>query len=84
MAAVAEATEVTEATASRLARDKERTLAKQDRSTLSKIAKRRQSARADGGRDYIAKRDELIAIAARLFRENGFEGPSRMSQSERG
>jgi len=81
MAAVAEATEVT---ASPLAGARYRTtLAKQDRSTISKIAKRRQSARADGGRDYIARRDELIAIAARLFRENGFEGTTLADVAKR-
>lgn len=38
----------------------------------SNIAKRRLSAKSDGGSEYKAKRDELIEIATRLFRERGY------------
>lgn len=40
---------------------------------LSKISHRRRSARSDGSADYAAKRQELLQIAARLFKENGFQ-----------
>jgi AcrR family transcriptional regulator len=40
---------------------------------ISKISHRRRSARSDGSSDYAAKREELIQIAARLFKENGFQ-----------
>ena len=40
---------------------------------LSKISRRRSSARSDGSADYAAKREELVQIAARLFKENGFQ-----------
>jgi AcrR family transcriptional regulator len=38
----------------------------------SKISNRRRSAKADGGPEYAAKRDELVRIAARLFKQQGF------------
>lgn len=38
----------------------------------SNIARRRRSALSDGRNDYTAKREELVQIAARLFREKGF------------
>lgn len=38
----------------------------------SNMSRRRKAALADGGTDYIAKRAELIRIAAGLFRTNGF------------
>ena len=38
----------------------------------SNISRRRRSAKADGGPEYAAKRDELVRIAARLFKERGF------------
>jgi len=38
----------------------------------SRIAKRRRSALADGSADYASKRDDLIRIAAQLFREQGY------------
>ena len=40
---------------------------------LSKISRRRRSARFDGSADYAAKREEIVAIAARLFKQNGFQ-----------
>jgi len=39
----------------------------------SNISRRRNLALADGGADYAAKRDEIIRIAATLFRENGYQ-----------
>ena len=45
---------------------------------LSNISRRRQSARSDGSADYAAKREELVQIAARLFKENGFQ-PTRIA-----
>lgn len=39
----------------------------------SNISRRRRSALADGGEEYAAKRAELIEIAARLFREKGYQ-----------
>ena len=39
----------------------------------SNISKRRKLALSDGGADYTAKRAELIALAAKLFRENGYQ-----------
>lgn len=38
----------------------------------SNISRRRRSALSDGGADYTAKREELVRIAARLFRERGY------------
>jgi AcrR family transcriptional regulator len=38
----------------------------------SNISRRRRSAKADGGPEYAAKRDELVRIASRLFKERGF------------
>lgn len=40
----------------------------------SNISRRRLTAQADGGADYAARRAEIIGIAARLFKENGFTG----------
>src|SRR6516165_5922082 len=42
-------------------------------STVSNIEKRRKSALLDGGPEYAAKREELVRIAARLFRELGYK-----------
>jgi TetR/AcrR family transcriptional regulator, cholesterol catabolism regulator len=39
----------------------------------SNIAKRRMNALADGSSDYKAKRDELVMLAAKLFKEKGFK-----------
>lgn len=39
----------------------------------SNIAKRRRSALSDGGAEYTAKREELVRIAAKLFRERGYQ-----------
>lgn len=41
--------------------------------TVSNISRRRQSAQADGNADYVAKRAELLKIAATLFKEQGFQ-----------
>lgn len=38
----------------------------------SRIAKRRESALAEGGAEYISKRNQLIRAAAAVFREKGF------------
>ncbi|MFA7584699.1 MAG: TetR/AcrR family transcriptional regulator [Novosphingobium sp.] len=40
---------------------------------ISNISRRRRSARTEGGADYTAKRDELLRIAARLFKEQGYQ-----------
>ena len=42
-------------------------------SAPSNIAKRRMNALADGSSDYKAKRDELVLLAAKLFKEKGFK-----------
>lgn len=39
---------------------------------LSNISRRRRSAKTDGSADYAAKRAELLRIAAKLFKEQGF------------
>ncbi|MCW1432295.1 TetR/AcrR family transcriptional regulator [Novosphingobium sp. JCM 18896] len=39
----------------------------------SNIARRRTLALADGGAEYSAKRTEIIAIAARIFKDKGFK-----------
>lgn len=39
----------------------------------SNISKRRKSAKSDGSADYAAKRGELLRIAARLFKEQGYQ-----------
>lgn len=39
----------------------------------SNIARRRTTALSDGGTDYAAKRGEIIQVAARFFKENGFK-----------
>jgi AcrR family transcriptional regulator len=40
---------------------------------VSNISRRRSSAQSDGSADYAAKREELVRIAARLFKEQGFQ-----------
>jgi len=40
---------------------------------VSNISRRRSSAKLEGGADYTAKREELVRIAARLFKEMGFQ-----------
>lgn len=40
---------------------------------VSNISRRRHSARADGSADYAAKREELVRIAANLFKEQGYQ-----------
>lgn len=42
-------------------------------SKVSNISRRRSSARAEGGADYVAKRRELLRIAAKLFKEQGYQ-----------
>jgi len=42
-------------------------------SNVSNIEKRRKSALSEGGAEYAAKREELIRIAARLFKELGYK-----------
>jgi TetR/AcrR family transcriptional regulator, cholesterol catabolism regulator len=39
----------------------------------SNISRRRNSAQADGSADYAAKREELVRIAAKLFKEQGYQ-----------
>jgi AcrR family transcriptional regulator len=39
----------------------------------SNYSRRRQTALADGGAEYAAKREELVKIAATLFRERGYK-----------
>ena len=52
-------------------------------STASNIAQRRQTARTEGGEDYVAKRKGLIAIAATLFREIGYNATTLAHVAER-
>src|ERR1700722_4103606 len=40
---------------------------------VSNISRRRRSAQADGSADYAAKRAELLRIAAKLFKQQGFQ-----------
>lgn len=40
---------------------------------VSNISRRRRSAQVDGSADYAAKREELVRIAATLFKENGYQ-----------
>ena len=40
--------------------------------TSSNISRRRRSALADGGPEYAAKREELVRIAALLFKDRGY------------
>lgn len=39
---------------------------------ISNISRRRESALKDGSADYLAKRDELIRIAAQQFKQSGY------------
>lgn len=39
---------------------------------VSRIAQRRSAALADGGVDYSARRNELVRVAANVFREKGY------------
>lgn len=41
--------------------------------TTSNISLRRRSAQAEGSADYAAKRADLLKIAAKLFKEQGFQ-----------
>ena len=38
----------------------------------SNISRRRRSAQSEGNADYVAKRTELLRVAARLFKEQGY------------
>lgn len=40
---------------------------------VSNISRRRRSAQTDGSSDYAAKREELVRIAAGLFKEQGYQ-----------
>jgi AcrR family transcriptional regulator len=40
---------------------------------VSNISKRRKSAQSEGSADYAAKRAELLRIAARLFKQQGYQ-----------
>jgi AcrR family transcriptional regulator len=42
-------------------------------SKVSNISLRRRSAQTEGGADYTTKREELVRIAARLFKEHGYQ-----------
>jgi AcrR family transcriptional regulator len=42
-------------------------------SKVSNISRRRRSALAEGSADYAAKREELVRIAAKLFKEQGYQ-----------
>lgn len=42
-------------------------------SKVSNISRRRRSALTDGSSDYAAKREELVRIAAQLFKEQGYQ-----------
>lgn len=44
--------------------------------TSSQIGRRRAAAREENGADYVAKRTELIRVAADVFREKGFAAAS--------
>tara|TARA_R110000772_G_scaffold31812_1_gene78189 strand:- start:816 stop:1478 length:663 start_codon:yes stop_codon:yes gene_type:complete len=48
----------------------------------SNMSKRRRTAVRDGSVEYVAKRVELVAIAARKFKENGFSATSFAEISE--
>ena len=40
---------------------------------VSNISQRRTSVLSDGGAEYTAKRGELVHVAAKLFKELGFQ-----------
>jgi len=40
---------------------------------VSNVSRRRRSALTKGGADYTAKREELVRIAAKLFKEQGYQ-----------
>src|SRR3546814_17795247 len=42
----------------------------------SNISRRRKTALEDGSTDYLAKRAELVEIAGRQFKNNGFRAPT--------
>lgn len=52
-------------------------------SSTSNIARRRQNARAEGSDDYAQRRAELVAIAAALFKEQGYEATTLAHVGER-
>ncbi len=49
----------------------------------SHISRRRENARAEGGADYASKRQELVTIAATLFKENGLKATTLADVGER-
>jgi AcrR family transcriptional regulator len=49
----------------------------------SHISRRRENARAEGGAEYASKRQELVTIAATLFKENGFKSTTLADVGER-
>jgi len=49
----------------------------------SNIAKRRAAAKLDSDSEYVARRNELIVIAAQLFREKGFAATRPQDIAER-
>jgi AcrR family transcriptional regulator len=49
----------------------------------SRIARRRQAALTDGAEAYKAKRQELIRVAATIFKERGYEGATLNEIAER-
>ncbi len=51
--------------------------------TKSNIAKRRATAKLDSDSDYVARRNELIVIAAQLFREKGYAATRPQDIAER-
>ena len=48
----------------------------------SGISRRRAAARAEGGAAYAGRRAEIVATAARIFREKGFRGASLADVAE--
>ena len=48
----------------------------------SGISRRRAAALAEGGAAYAERRAEIIATAARIFREKGFRGASLADVAE--
>jgi AcrR family transcriptional regulator len=49
----------------------------------SGIGKRRRAARTDGNHEYKARRDELIRVAATVFKEKGYEAATLNDVAER-
>lgn len=49
----------------------------------SNISRRRQSARADGSEEYAKRRADLVAIAAKIFKEKGYQATTLADIGER-